>query len=63
MSEPCADVRVTHSTFGPFRGGIYNIVHAYFEHKSKRRVVEVTISPTGRTVAVYVDGVQWKAKP
>lgn len=53
------DVEVRHLTFGPFRGGIYSIVIMKWMSGEKRRRAEVTVSPTGRSVMVYVDGKQW----
>jgi len=56
MTEPCADVRADIATFGPFRGGIYNILRARWVSGKRNRLAEVYVSPTGRSVSVYVDG-------
>lgn len=53
------DVRVEHGTYGPFRGGVYNLAWVRWVSGKKNRKVEVTVSPTGRSVMVYVDNVKW----
>jgi hypothetical protein len=53
---PCDDVSVRHFTFGPYNGGVYNVVKA----DGSKHLVEVNFSPTGRSVTVYVDGKRWK---
>ena len=55
MPDPCANVTVHHHTFGPFRGGIYNLVKVRW-WTNRQRTVEVNVSPTGRSVTVYVEG-------
>ena len=52
---PCAEVDVRHFTWGPHKGGFYNNVKIDGPHHR----VEVNVSPTGRSVTVYVDGKKW----
>lgn len=59
MSDRCADVRVEHATFGPYKGGIYNLAFVRWVSGRRNRKVEITVSPTGRSVQVYVDGERW----
>lgn len=45
----------------PLRGKWYKTHKTYVQHDdgTMHREIEVTISPTGRSVQVYVDGVKW----
>jgi hypothetical protein len=52
------DVEVTHGTVKlDERRGIYNIVWIDIKSECERHV-EVSVSPTGRSIQVYVDGKQ-----
>ena len=47
-------------SWGPWRGGIYQCAKVSWVSGRRNREVEIDVSPTGRSVRVYVDGVQWK---
>jgi hypothetical protein len=61
MAESCAAVKVDHATFGPYKGGFYNLARVRWASGRKNHEVQVNVSPTGRSVTVYVDGKRWKA--
>ncbi len=55
-----SDLALRHFTFtlNP-DGGVYEQVEASWRSGARPRKAEITVSPTGRSVHVYVDGEKW----